>query len=424
MRESAHYPGLKSLAHLVLGSAVLVIVFSGCATLPRNAVPLDKIYDTEIPGLDGARAWGGEFNPEFQADIIQSLRDERRGEFPLDERGTPIHHGLALSGGGSNGAFGAGLLIGWSETGTRPDFKLVTGISTGALIAPISTGALIAPLAFLGATYDDELKEVFTTTTTANIMERLNVFTILFRSESIARTDPLERLVEQHISEETLRAVADKHDRGYRLYIGTTNLDAQRLMVWNMGVIAKWQSPQALQLFRKVMVASASIPAAFPPVLVDVEIDGRAYDEMHADGGVTTQVFFYGGIANIAAARREVHGDEAWATGSQLYVIRNGQIRPDAQLVKRNLGQISARAINTMIKSAALADLYRIFSFTRRDGIGFQYTDIPDDYVAHSEELFDQVEMNRLFKVGYELATSGEPWSSLPPGFEAMEIDR
>ena len=184
-----------------------------------------------------------------------------------------------MSGGGSNGAFGAGLLYGWTKTGTRPDFKLVTGISTGALIAPF---------AYLGSDFDEELKLVYTTITAENILQKRNILAILFKSESLANTDPLQQLVEQYISEDTLRAVAERHDRGHRLYIGTTHMDAQHLIVWNMGLIAKQQSSKALDLFRKVMVASASIPVAFPPVFIEVEIDGEPFDEMHVDGGTLT----------------------------------------------------------------------------------------------------------------------------------------
>ena len=394
-------------------AVAVVIVASACGTLPRNAVPIDRIDDAEIPGFTDVRARSGQISEEFQDDFIQSVRDERLGEFPTDENGIPIYQGLALSGGGSNGAFGAGFLYGWSEKGTRPDFKLVTGISTGALIAPF---------AYLGSDFDEELKEVYTTITSENIMQRRSVFAILFRSESLAKTDPLKQLVEQHISEDTLRAVAKRHDRGHRLYIGTTHMDAQHLVVWNMGLIAKRQSSEALDLFRKVMLASASIPVAFPPVLIEVEIDGKPFDEMHADGGTLTQVFYYSGILDIAAGRREIYGHQFQPSGGGLYIIRNGQVQPDPVQVDRNLTAISSRAVDTMIKTAVVGDLYRIYAFTSRDEIGFNYVGIPEDYEPQSMELFDQAEMNRLFQIGYQLGMSGNPWRSTPPGFEEMTI--
>jgi hypothetical protein len=199
-------------------------------------------------------------------------------------------------------------------------------------------------------------------------------------------------------------------------------MDAQHLVVWNMGLIAKRQSSEALDLFRKVMLASASIPVAFPPVLIEVEIDGKPFDEMHADGGTLTQVFYYSGTMDAAAGRREVYGDDTQSAGGGIYIIRNGRVQPEPMQVDRNLAAISSRAIDTMIKTAVVGDLYRIFAFTSRDGIAFNYAGIPDDYEPQSTELFDQAEMNRLFQIGYQLGMSGNPWQSTPPGFEEMTI--
>jgi len=392
----------------------LLVTVSGCATLPRNAVPVEHIYDAEIPGFPDIRAWGGQISKEFQADIIQSGREEPEAGFPRDETGMPIRDTLALSGGGSSGAFGAGFLNGWSAKGTRPDFKLVTGISTGALTAPF---------AFLGSEFDEQLKQAFTTTKTENILQRLNIFKILFKSEAVNSTGPLKQLIQKRITADMLRAVAAKHDQGHRLYIGTTHMDAQRLVVWNMGLIAKGESAGALDLFHKVILASTSIPAAFPPVLIEVELDGNRYDEMHADGGTLTQVFFYGGIIDIKAARREAYGYDFKPAGG-IYIIRNGQLIPEPQKIDRNFAEISSRAIDTMIKAAVVGDLYRIYAFTQRDGVDFHYVDIPDDYQSRSKEFFDKEEMSRLFEIGYQLAQSDAPWRSNLPGFESMSVNK
>jgi hypothetical protein len=392
----------------------LLVAVSGCATLPRNAVPIARVHDAEIPGFPSVRAWSGQISKEFQADIIRSGREEPEAEFPRDENGIPIRNALALSGGGSNGAFGAGFLNGWSANGTRPDFKVVTGFSTGALIAPF---------AFLGSEFDEQLKQAYTTTRTENILQRLNIFKILFKSEAVNSTGPLKQLIQERITADLLRAVAAKHDQGHRLYIGTTHMDAQRLVVWNMGLIAKSQSAGALDLFHKVILASTSIPVAFPPVLIEVEVEGNRYDEMHADGGTLTQVFFYAGIIDIKAARREAYGYDFKQTGG-IYIIRNGQVIPEPQNIDRNLAEISGRTIDSMIKAAVVGDLYRIYTFTQRDGMGFHYVDIPDDYVSRSKEFFDKEEMNRLYEIGYQLAQSDTPWRSTLPGFESMSVSK
>jgi hypothetical protein len=392
----------------------LLVAVSGCATLPRNAVPIARVHDAEIPGFPSVRAWSGQISKEFQADIIRSGREEPEAEFPRDENGIPIRNALALSGGGSNGAFGAGFLNGWSANGTRPDFKVVTGISTGALIAPF---------AFLGSEFDEQLKQAYTTTRTENILQKLNIFKILFKSEALTSTVPLSQLVQERITADMVRAVAEKHDQGHRLYIGTTHMDAQRLVVWSMGLIAKSQSAGALDLFHKVILASTSIPVAFPPVLIEVELDGNRCDEMHADGGTLTQVFFYGGIIDIKAARREAYGYDFKPAGG-IYIIRNGQVIPEPQNIDRNLAEISGRIIDSMIKAAVVGDLYRIYAFTQRDGMDFHYVDIPDDYESRSMEFFDKEEMNRLFEVGNQLAQSDTPWKSTLPGFESMSVNK
>jgi len=298
-----------------LAMLCLVVLAGGCATLPRNAVPVDKVWRAEPVGMPGVRAWGGKFSEAFQADLIESIAQEPEGAFVDSETGGRVYNALALSGGGARGAFGAGFLYGWSEAGTLPNFKLVTGISTGALIAPF---------AFLGPNQDERIKEVFTTTTTKSILEKLAVFDILFRSESFAKTDPLKALINKYIDQAMLNAVAEAHDRGQRLYIGTTHMDAQRLVIWNMGLIAKNAHPEALQVFQKVMLASAAIPAAFPPVLFDVEVDGQRFDEMHADGGTTTQVFFYAGTLDLIEAARASGLEKEGGQIGNLYIIRFG----------------------------------------------------------------------------------------------------
>ena len=385
-----------------------MVLTCGCATLPRNAVPPDKVWRAEPVGMPYVRAWGGTFNKNFQTDLIDSIAQEPDSAFINPETGSRVYNALALSGGGANGAFGAGFLLGWSKAGTRPDFKIVTGISTGALIAPF---------AFADPDHDERLKEVFTTTATKGILEKLAVLDILFRSESFAKTDPLETLIAKYIDQAMLDAVAQAHDRGRRLYIGTTHMDAQRLVIWNMGLIAKSAHPEALQLFQKVMLASAAIPAAFPPVLFDVEVDGQQFDEMHADGGTKTQVFFYAGTLDLTEAARALGAKNGGGVIGNLYLIRNGQFASQVKQIPRKLIDISDRAINTMIKTSAVGDLYRIYAFARHENAQFNYVAIPPDFEFKAQELFDPEEMNRLFEVGCRLALSGDPWQKAPPGF-------
>jgi predicted acylesterase/phospholipase RssA len=385
--------------------ASLLLSAAGCSSLQRNPVPVDQIHEAELAGMPGIRAFWNEIEADrqFQQDIIRSIQDELHDLFLPQENGVPSYSGLAISGGGPNGAFGAGVLCGWSEAGTRPQFKLVTGISAGALIAPY---------AFLGPAYDEELKAAYTKVSTkdiARISRRAP-----WRSESLLDSSPLADLIAKDLNAAMLADIAAAHARGQRLYIGTTNLDAERLVVWNMGAIAASGHPGALGLFRKVMLASASIPGAFPPVYIEVDVNGQTYDEMHVDGGVITQVFFYEFMLNIRKAAEDTGTGAASQSSGQAYVILNGKTNPEPKQLPRQLLAISERALYSMIKSASINDLFRIYQFAHRDNIDFSYADIPEDFQFESEEIFDPKEMNALFDLGYRMAREGSVWQKTP----------
>jgi hypothetical protein len=190
---------------------------------------------------------------------------------------------LAVSGGGDNGAFGAGLLCGWTEAGNRPQFKAVTGISTGALIAPF---------AFLGSDYDHVLRTVYTSVKPTDIATRRNLLAAI-ANDGMADNSPLWELISKFVDQSFLDKIAEEHQHGRVLLIGTTDLDARQPVMWNMGIIASSKAPGALELFRGILLASAAIPGAFPPKMIRVDVDGKPYEEMHVDGGASTQVFLY-----------------------------------------------------------------------------------------------------------------------------------
>ncbi len=395
---------------MLMISIMLTMLVAGCATLPRGEIPVDKLYKAELVGMPGVRAWGGKLSAQLQEDAHKSIMQETPGEFVNPKTGRRLVGALALSGGGANGAFGAGFLYGWSKKGTRPAFKLVTGVSTGALIAPF---------AFLGPEYDEQLKRLYTEISAENILERLGFLKILFKSESIATTKPLQKLLQENIDKHFLEAVAEMHDRGRRLYIGTTHMDADTFVVWNMGLIAKSGHPDATEIFRKVMLASASIPGAFPPVFFEVEADGEKFDEMHTDGSTKQNVFFHAGIIDISKIQIAIGVEQVRdIEEADLYIIRNGQINPEPKQIARSIPDITGRALSSMLKAGTIKDLYVIYAYTKRAGIDFNYVDIPDDFEIGTTKQFDREEMNRLFAVGQALAMSKDPWNKTPPGFK------
>jgi predicted acylesterase/phospholipase RssA len=381
-----------------------LFLLTACTSVKRNPVPIEQIDRAVIPGMPDVRDWGNRPSRKFQQDLVQSVRDEWAQQPP--EPGQPLSMNLLLlSGGGSNGAFGAGFLNGWTVSGTRPVFKLVTGISTGALAAPF---------AFLGPDYDDELERVYTTTKNRDIFKIRNPLTV-YKKDSLAHTKPLAATLEKIVDRQMIDAIAAEHRKGRRLLVGTTNLDAQRLMVWNMGAIAASGHPDSIALFRQVLLASASIPVAFPPAYIEVEVDGTRYDEMHVDGGVIAEFFLWGAMVDMAEAVEELGLDPDHRMEASIYVIRNSQIDAAPTQVDPNLLDIASRSMMTILKAVAIADLVRISAQAEREGVGLYYVGIPPEHSETPVGAFQPPQMRRLFELGRALALEDEPWRSEPP---------
>ena len=386
-------------------AATLLLLLIGCTSIQRQPVPIQDMDRAVVLEMPDIRDWGDEPSAQFQVDLVQSVRDawDSNGS---GAGGRPMHV-LILSGGGSNGAFGAGYLNGWTKAGSRPVFKLVTGISTGALIAPY---------AFLGPAYDEALEAAFTSVTSKDIYKIRSPFAV-FKKDSLARTDPLARKLEEIVNDKMLGDIAAEHRRGRRLYVGTTNLDAQRLVVWNMGAIAASGRPGSLDLFRQILLASASIPVAFPPVYIEVEVDGRRFDEMHVDGGVTAEFFLWGAMINIAEARRELQVGYDQSTRTSVYIIRNSQIDAAPKQVAPKLVNIASRSMVTLLKAVAMGDLIRIWALAERDDVDFNYTGIPPEHAETPAGTFEPTNMRRIFELGRAIALSPNPWRKEPPSW-------
>lgn len=386
---------------------ILALALAGCGSLPRNGVPIELMSDATIPGMPDVRAPAGLPSPVMERDMAKSFAQESASDFPANAQGIVRYPHLALSGGGANGAFGAGFLNGWSSTGKRPIFKVVTGVSTGALMAPF---------AFLGSAGDEALREFYTTTRSRDIFalgDFLSTVRQLLFGESIADTSPLIALIERHIDQTFLHEVALAHQGGRRLYIGTVDLDSQRFVIWNMGLIATSGQSDALPLFRRVMLASAAIPVAFSPVFFEVEAAGRRYDEMHVDGGVGAQVFYTGGVFSSLELRQKAGRG---STREDIYVIHNGQLAANAATTRRSVPDIARRTFRAAGRSAVVGDLFRIYAQALRERSGYHWITIPDGVNLSGEEIFDPVIMQQLYDIGYEIARAGPPWNILPPG--------
>lgn len=383
---------------------MLALMLAGCGTLLRNPVPIDLMPEARIPGMPDVRAWAGQISPGMQEDLTRSFAQESERDFPRDAGGVTNYPHLALSGGGANGAFGAGLLNGWTSTGTRPTFKIVTGVSTGSLLAP---------LAFLGSSHDEQIRQFYTTVSTRDIFSTDSLLLMrLLLGEALADTGPLANLIAMQVDTEFLGKIAAEHARGRRLYIGTVDLDSQNFVVWNMGRIASYATPEALALFRQVMLASASVPIAFPPTLFAVEAQGRRYDEMHVDGAVGAGVFYNGAVFSFSEAlKRSGKGPGREA----LFIIHNGQLAPRPAATPRRLRPIAARTLAALSLSAIVGDLFRIYTLTRIEGASFHWITMPAGIELTGNEIFDPAKMTELYELGYQRARAGPVWTTRPP---------
>ncbi len=302
---------------------------------------------------------------------------------------------LALSSGGADGAFGAGLINGLTESGKRPDYSVVTGVSTGALMAPFI---------FAGPKYDGALRDAYTKISAADIFE------IGGTGESFVNSWPLKDLIAKQITPSVLADIAAAHNSGRRLFVVTTDIDAERSMVWNMGAIAAHGGDAALKLFRQVLLASSAIPGGFPPVLIDVEANGKHFQEMHVDGGVGGQ-FFVAPAAALAAA-----GDYR-LPATQLYLVINSGLEPQLQAVDRNTASILTSTVGAAVKIDTRLMIDRAYIAAKRSEAGFNVATIPPDFNAPSRGPFDPIYMGALYQAGENLGKSATPFANQPPPY-------
>jgi predicted acylesterase/phospholipase RssA len=374
---------------------------AGCSTPQRlPAVPQASALQSE-QALGPVRFLVTRESDTFAAAARDSLAREQQWRASQGQSGElPPAYFLAISGGGDNGAYGAGFINGWTASGTRPEFKVVTGISTGALIAPF---------AFLGPKYDYVLERVYTTTSQKDIFTKRG-FKSLIWGDAAADTAPLATIIASYVTPEFLKEIAAEYAKGRILLVGTTNLDSLEPVIWNMGAIASSADPGALKLFRSVLLASASIPGAFPPVMIDINVDGTPHQEMHVDGGTVTQVFLYPPSFRM---------DKSVERKRVLYVIRNARLDADWASTERRTMTIAMRAIDSLTRTQGIGDLYRIYTTANRDGIDFNLTYIPPSFNTPHNEQFDTAYMQSLYKVGLDAAKAGYTWQKYPPGFDA-----
>jgi len=388
-----HRSGVFLLAALLIGA---------CAGQPRPAPP--------TKGEPYALPWGAvslEADPTsgtdpFREKLIAGLRGRVESKIAASGDGAVPYRVLAISGGGSRGAYGAGLLTGWSQRGDRPEFDVVTGISTGALMATH---------AFLGSGFDEGL-QLYRHTTNEDVFKARGKLAAL-REDALLDTAPLRNTLAKLLTEDIVRRVADEHAKGRRLFIGTTNLDANAFTVWDMGAIAASERPDRLQRYRDVVQASAAFPIAFPPVYFEIERpDGTRYTQMHADGGLRQTVFFHDFLDEWREALRAA-GASAERVRPELYLLNNDRIhtRGTYRPVEGRTVAIAGASIDTLMRQTLLSSVYRLWVLALTHRADFNIAFIPQEFeLSENSLLFDRDEMERLYQLGFQRASSGQAW--------------
>jgi hypothetical protein len=365
-----------------------VLIVTACATAPRGPAPPTHFSGPVAPvGFPAAvRSLG------VDRSFYLAHADETRERLQRAAGGGPLNV-LALSGGGAGGAFGAGALIGLSERGERPRFALVTGVSTGALLAPF---------AFLGSGWDAQLREVFVSGRAEHLLRSRGIG-VFFRP-GVYRGRPLADLVEHIVTPDMITAIAMESAKGRSLLVATTDLDKEETVIWDLSAIASQGGEAALRLFRTVLVASASIPGVFPPVLIHVEGSGISYDEMHVDGGTTVPFFFMPEIAEL------LPGGGDYLRRANLYVIVNGQFSTLPQTTPDKAIPILARSFSAALGHSSRLSLALAAAYATRHEMRFRFTDLPIDYPYKGALDFRRDAMQPLFDYALHCAVAGRLW--------------
>ncbi|MBR0747771.1 patatin-like phospholipase family protein [Bradyrhizobium japonicum] len=359
------------------------LALGACTSLPRTPYTAAEASTSRVLDIDGLRRYADEPVTKFSFDKDTS---------------TATKSYLALSGGGADGAYGVGVLSGWTAARTRPTFSVVSGVSTGGLIAPF---------AFLGSQYDDTLREVYTSGIAESLLNDPSIMRVLFGSGLFGNTR-LRELVARYVGPEIMAQVARENARGRKLLVVTTDLDTQRTAIWDMGKIAAVGTPEALKLFRDVMAASASIPLVFPPIMIDAEGQGRRFQEMHVDGGVTAPVLT---LPEALLSQDRLPGKARM----NIYILVNKKIERNFELVSNSTIDVASRSLSSITQSQTRSIIFSTYDFAKRNNLGFHLSYIARDYPAPPSEGFDTAYMRALYQYGYEKAASGQAWTSKLP---------
>lgn len=371
---------------VVLLACILVTLLQGCAPVVLRG-PSRTDTDVAASPTGGIRVMGADHR--FADVSIQSVA--RRAQ---DLRGGEPFNILALSGGGADGAFGAGALVGLTRAGMRPNFSVVTGVSAGALLAPY---------AFLGPEWDQQLIDAYTSGRAEHLLQPRGLGVIF--DSSVYRGRPLEELVDHYLSDALVQAVAREAALGRLLLVATTNVDTGEAVIWDLGSIAMNGGPGAKALFRNILVASASVPGMFPPVIIRVQGYAGDYSEAHVDGTATVPFI-------VPPALMQLRRDEPLRSPPAVYVIVDGRLGEEPMSIRLRFRPIVSRSISAGLTHMMRTTLELTATTAQLQGASLQYSAIPTAYPNLAPFDFRASTMRSLFQYGYDCAHAGRLWIS------------
>jgi predicted acylesterase/phospholipase RssA len=373
-----------------------VMVLAACSATERQSYHAAEAMEARIAGFDTIRTYLDAPLP-VEGDPDEWMSPPGKKDINL----------LVISGGGAGGAFAVGVLAAWTKKGDRPDFDIVTGVSTGALIAPF---------AFLGRAYDDALANIYIGGTAEKLVEARFMGSGLFGT-SLLKAEPLRQMVNRHMTRQMMAAIAAEHRKGRRLLVLTANLDSQRAVVWNIGAIANSGRPDGLALIRDVLVASASVPGVYPAVMIKAEADGRVIEEMHSDGGSVSQVLTLPeALLASPEGKKRPKGHHF-----NIYVIVNNALMPEFANTTNSTLPVIARAYAILIKSQTKSALMALYGYAQRTGMQFHVASIDRQIRYSMADPFNTSYMRAVYSLGYSGMIRGTLWKDRPLFTEPLQ---
>jgi hypothetical protein len=390
---------MNSNKYIIILLALFLAACSSTHTLDKRVtqdnfktVSINAAYEADLQ--EPIRFW-----PDQKLDFLYS---ENHGTTPLKVKGDQLNI-LALSGGGANGAFGAGIVNGLHDSGQLKQYTVVTGISAGSLIAPF---------VFTGGDDIPRLKKVILGINDKMVLGKRNFLNALLK-DAFTDGEKLFEFIEEVYTPEMIERIAQQHQEGRRLFIGTSHFDSNDLVIWNVGQIAQSNLPNKARLIHQILAASSSMPGVFPPQFIEVEYQGKKYEELHVDGGMAAQMFFQPGNLEYSKISKAL----GLTKPPQVDIIRNGVLKMPYTVVPDKGVALLSRSVASMVVQQSRGDLYRMLYFSEADNLDLSFTYIDDTFVAKktSKDMFDLDYMIALFKFAYDKAAQGDLWSKEIP---------